>query len=115
MKKILIILFLTIFIVPCVAETIHWLPLDNSSIDFYDKNFTEITNGIYSITLKRTNGDNDLLYVGELDCQNVQIRYKAAILTDNIKNVTLDIIPMDYTWGSIMPGIAQKAYFKICK
>ena len=35
--------------------------------------------------------------------------------TDNIKNVTLDIIPMDYTWGSIMPGVAQKAYFKICK
>lgn len=115
MKKILIIVFLSFFIVPCVAETINWLPLDNSSIDFYDKNFKEIAKGIYSITLKRNSGDNDLLYIGELDCHNAQIRYKAALVTDNIKNITLEMIPMDYTWGSIMPGIAQKAYFEICK
>lgn len=114
MRKILLMSLFYFTILPSIAA-IDWAPLDNSNVDFYDKNLQKISNGIYSIALKRSIENDDLIYVGELDCRNVQIRYKAGILADNIKNETKEIIPMDYTWGSIMPGLGQKAYFKICK
>ena len=114
MRKILLMSLFYFTILPSIAA-IDWAPLDNSNVNFYDKNFQKISNGIYSITLKRSIKNDDLIYVGELDCRNEQIRYQAGILADNIKNETKEIIPMDYTWGSIMPGLGQKAYLKICK